>query len=170
MAVITGKDIYQFMDRFAPFDTQEDWDNAGFLVGRLEREVKKVMVAMDITEQVAQEAGAWGAELIISHHPVILHESLNKVTDETVTGRILLALTERGISAICAHTNLDAAEGGVNTLLAQALGLSGLELLQKAGTDRFGRPYGIGRVGTAGQSGLSAGEYAAFVKEKLGSA
>ena len=68
---------------------------------------------------------------------------------------------------MCAHTNLDAAQGGVNDCLARALELDGVELLCRDGTDGQGRPYGIGRVGTAPQAGCSAAEFAAFIKEKL---
>lgn len=162
------KDIYEFIDQIAPFDTQEGFDNAGFLVGRSGRDVKKILVALDITEEVAEEAGRQGADLIVAHHPVIF-TPVKSVTDETVTGRVLLKLLEHGVSAICAHTNLDAAQAGVNDCLARTLELSGIGQLCQAGVDAQGRPYGIGRVGTAHQSGLSAAEYAAFVKEKLGS-
>ena len=167
MAVV--KDIYEFIDQIAPFDTQEGFDNAGFLVGRGEREVKKVLVALDITQEVVAEAVRLGAELVAAHHPVIF-TPVKSVTDETVTGRALLALTESKIAAICAHTNLDAAHGGVNGCLARTLELSDIGQLCQAGVDEKGRPYGIGRTGTVHQPGLSAAEYAAFVKEKLNSA
>lgn len=162
------KEIYQFIDQAAPFITQEDFDNAGLLVGQREREVKKVLVSLDITLEVAEEARRLGAELIVSHHPVIF-QPVKSVTDETLTGQVLLALTENKIAAICAHTNLDAAHGGVNDCLARALELTEIGQLHQAGVDEKGRPYGIGRVGTVHQLGLSAGEYAAFIKEKLGS-
>ena len=107
------KDIFQFVDSIAPFETQEGFDNAGFLVGRGGREVRKVLVALDITLEVADEAVSQGAELILAHHPVIF-QPVQSVTDGTVTGRVLLELLEHGVAAICAHTNLDAAHGGVN--------------------------------------------------------
>lgn len=163
------KEIYAFLNEIAPFDTQEDFDNAGFLVGRGDREVKKVLVALDVTGWVAEEAVRLGAELIIAHHPVIFNP-VKSVTDETLVGQVLLALAENRIAAICAHTNLDAAHGGVNGCLAQALELSGIGQLRQAGVDGKGRPYGIGRTGTVHRPGLSAAQYAAFVKEKLGSA
>ena len=159
-------DVYRALDQWAPFDIQMDFDNAGFLVGRGEREVRRVLVSLDITEAVAAEAGRWGAELIVSHHPVIFHP-VKALTDQTSTGRTLLLLAEQGIGAVCAHTNLDAAQGGVNDCLARALELDGVELLCRDGTDGQGRPYGIGRVGTAPQAGCSAAEFAAFIKEKL---
>ncbi len=162
------QEVYEFINSIAPFDTQEGFDNAGFLVGRVQN-VSKILVALDITEEVVKEASLWGAQLIVSHHPVIFHP-VKSITEETVTGRILLGLAENWIAAICAHTNLDAAHGGVNGCLARALELSGIGQLCQAGVDEKGRPYGIGRVGTVHQPDLSAAEYAAFVKEKLGSA
>ena len=145
MAVV--RDIYESIDKIAPFDTQEGFDNAGFLVGHGDREVRRLLVALDITPEVAAEAVGRGAELIVSHHPVIFHP-VKSVTDATVTGRVLMALLEGGVAAICAHTNLDAAHGGVNGCLAQALELSDTGQLRQAGEDALGRPYGIGRVGT----------------------
>lgn len=162
----TVREIFQELDQWAPFETQMDFDNAGFLVGRGEREVRKILVSLDITQAVVDEAAKWGADLIVSHHPVIFHP-MKRLTDETPTGRTVLALAERGVAAICAHTNLDAAQGGVNVCLAQALGLTDLEQLHQDGVDRNGQPYGVGRVGLCHQEGLSAGAYAAFVKEKL---
>ena len=161
------KEIYQLIDNFAPFETQMDFDNAGFLVGRGDSAVSRVLVALDITQAVAEEAVRRGCQLIVSHHPVIFG-GIKSMTDETVTGRVLLTLAENGLSAICAHTNLDAAEGGVNDCLAQRLGLTDTVLLEQDGTDRRGRAYGIGRIGQAHRTGVSGAEYAAYVKEKLG--
>ena len=167
MAVV--KDFYQLIDQIAPFAAQEGFDNAGFLAGRGERTVEKVLVALDVTGAVVSEAADWGAQLIVAHHPVIF-QPVKSVTDETLVGRVLLALAENRIAAICAHTNLDAARDGVNDCLARALELTGIGQLHQEGEDAQGRPYGIGRTGTAHRPGLSAAEYAAFVKEKLGSA
>ena len=160
------RDIYNFMDKIAPFHIQEDFDNAGFLVGRGESAVGRVLVALDITLEVAEEARSWGAELIVAHHPVVFHP-VKSVTDGSLTGRVLLALIENKIAAICAHTNLDAIHGGVNGCLAKALELTEIGQLCQAGVDALDRPYGIGRVGAAHRPGLTAAEYAAFVKEKL---
>ena len=165
----TVREIYQYLDGLAPFSLQMDFDNAGFLVGRGDRQVKKLLVALDITQEVAEEAVELGAELIVSHHPVIFHPA-KSVTDGDPDGRILLTLIEGGVAAICAHTNLDAAAGGVNDCLARALELTQVEQLHQDGLLPDGSPYGIGRVGQARRPGLPAGEYAAFVKEKLGAA
>ena len=163
----TVREIYQYLDGLAPFSLQMDFDNAGFLVGRGDRQVKKLLVALDITQEVAEEAVELGAELIVSHHPVIFHPA-KSVTDGDPDGRILLTLIEGGVAAICAHTNLDAVTGGVNDALAQALGLTQIEQLHQDGVDPAGRPYGIGRVGAVAGAPKYAPEFAAFVKEALG--
>ena len=163
----TVREIYQYLDGLAPFALQMDFDNAGFLVGRGDRQVKKILVSLDITQEVAEEAGELGAELIVSHHPVIFHPA-KSVTDADPDGRVLLALIEKGIAAICAHTNLDAVSGGVNDILAQRLGLTQIEQLHQDGVDAAGRPYGIGRVGNTVGLPRYAPEFAAFVKETLG--
>lgn len=162
----TVMDIYRLLDGFAPFATQMSFDNAGFLVGRGERPVAKVLVSLDITEEVAQEAAGLGAELIVAHHPVIFHPA-RSITDGDPTGRTVLTLIENGVSAICAHTNLDTAVGGVNDALAERLGLTGLTVLEPSGVDGAGRPIGIGRVGELSGS-FRLTEYAQRVKEALG--
>lgn len=161
----TVEEVLAFLQEKAPFELQEGFDNAGFLVGREGARVSKILVSLDITEQVVEEAAELGAQLIVAHHPVIFGGA-NSVTDRTVTGRILLALAEQGIAAICAHTNLDAVEGGVNDALALRLGLTGLELLKQSGVDGQGRPYGIGRVGYVTEQPLY--DFAMGVKRLLG--
>jgi len=159
------KDIYAFLDKKAPFSYQMSFDNAGFLVGRGEAQVSRVMVALDITEEVVAEAQEAGCQLIVSHHPIIFHPA-KTVTDADPVGRILLALTENHIAAICAHTNLDAVAGGVNDALAQKLGLQNIALLHEDGQAEDGTPYGIGRVGEV-QGFSDAPSFAAFVRDTL---
>ena len=162
------KDIYNYIDSIAPFDTQMDFDNAGLLVGRGSASVDKILVALDVTHEVIREAAQLGAQLIVAHHPVIF-SPLKSVTDGDVIGEKVLLLAQQGIAAICAHTNLDAAQGGVNELLAETLGLTGLEQLHQDSVDGQGRPYGIGRVGVL-ERDLSAAEFAAYVKDRLNAA
>ena len=110
----TVGEVFRFLQEKAPFELQEGFDNAGFLVGREESSINRILVSLDITEQVVREAADQGAQLIVAHHPVIFG-GVKSVTDQTITGRILLSLAENGIAAICAHTNLDAVEGGLPT-------------------------------------------------------
>ena len=161
----TVKEIFSFLQGKAPFELQEHFDNAGFLVGREGAAVSKVIVSLDITGHVVQEAVEQGAELIVSHHPVIFGPA-RSVTDQTTTGKILLDMAENGIAAICAHTNLDAVEGGVNDVLALRLGLSDIVQLEQKGVDGQGRPYGIGRVGMVSEQSLD--DFSRMVKSSLG--
>lgn len=161
----TVGEVFAFLQEKAPFELQEDFDNAGFLVGRKEAAVSKILVALDITEDVVQEAAEQGAQLIVAHHPVIFGK-MAEMTDRTVTGRVLLALAENHIAAICAHTNLDAVEGGVNDALALCLGLTGIGQLRQVGVDGQGRPYGIGRLGLVPEQPLY--DFAMAVKRLLG--
>lgn len=159
------KEIYVYLDTMAPFGLQMSFDNSGFLVGHSDAPVTRIMVALDITREVIAEAAAAQCQLIVSHHPIIFHPA-RSITDRDPVGECLLLLTENHIAAICAHTNLDLVNGGVNDALAQALGLSQPELLHQDGVDPQGRTYGIGRIGTVSGFG-SAREFAAFVQTKL---
>ena len=162
----TVKAVYDYLDSLAPFYLQASFDNGGFLVGRGEQTVTKILIALDITEEVISEAAELGAELIVSHHPIIFHPAKD-ITDHSPTGRKLLDLIEHRIAAICVHTNLDAVAGGVNDILAQHLGLTEIELLHQDGVDPCGAPYGIGRVGIL-SGDMGAAQFADFVKKALG--
>lgn len=162
----TVLEVYNLLQKKAPFELQMDFDNSGFLVGRAERHINRILVALDITEPVIEEAINCGAQLIVAHHPVIWGGA-KSVTDQTPTGRKLLLMAEHGIAAICAHTNLDAVEDGVNDALAMKLGLADIGQLHQDGVDDQGRPYGIGRIGTVPEQSLY--DFALSVKELLGS-
>lgn len=162
----TIKNIYDFLDGKAPFYTQMDFDNAGFLLGREDTVVSRILVALDITEEVIREAIVKGVNLIVAHHPVIWG-SISSVTDGSSTGRKLLLMAENRIGAICAHTNLDAAEGGVNSRLAELLHLQQPVPLHTDGFDSKGQAYGIGRVGTLPDGPISLRKFTASVKRSL---
>lgn len=112
------KDFYGYLNSIAPFETQEDWDNSGMLVGDMEAEVKKVAVVLDITHEEIKKAKAIGADLIISHHPVIFNP-IKSVTK----GSVPYELVASSINALCCHTPLDIADGGTNDSLAKLLGI-----------------------------------------------
>lgn len=131
------KDILDFLCGIAPLELQCSFDNAGFQTGRGGREVKKVLLALDVTDWVIDEAREKGAELIISHHP-LLFTPLKQFTDESGDGEKLLRLAENGIAVISMHTNLDIAPGGVNDVLIAALGASSEGPLDEEGCGRIG--------------------------------
>lgn len=161
----TVSEIEQFLDKKAPFRLQMSFDNAGFLVGDGTKAVSRLLVALDITEEVIAEANEFGAELIVSHHPVIFFPA-KRVRAEEPLGRKLIGLIQNDIAAICCHTNLDAIAGGVNDILAERAGLTRIEQLHQDGIDSEGRPYGIGRVGELTQP-MPFTDYLAFLKRNL---
>lgn len=112
------KDFYGYLNSIAPFESQEDWDNSGMLVGDMDAEVKKVAVVLDITHEEIKKAKAIGANLIISHHPVIFNP-IKSVT----SGSVPYELVASSINALCCHTPLDIADGGTNDSLAKLLGI-----------------------------------------------
>ena len=121
--ITTVENIYSYIDSFAPFNTALDYDNVGMLVGDSKAVVKNVLVALDITADVVKEAEKQGADLIISHHPVIF-----KPVRSINSNSIPYMLAQRNLNAISAHTNLDLSPEGVNICLAKALGLENIYL------------------------------------------
>ena len=119
----TVREIEQALYELAPRELAFSWDNVGQLLGDPEQTVEKILVALDITEAVADEALEKGCQLIVAHHPVMNCKWLpvQTVRTDTPQGHLLLKLLLNGVSAICMHTNLDAADGGVNDCLAKAL-------------------------------------------------
>ncbi len=122
------KDIAEYFERLAPACYQEDYDNVGLLVGDGNSRAEKVLIALDITSGTVEEARAMGAQLILSHHPVIF-SPMKRVT----AGSVPYELIRAGISALCLHTNLDSALGGVSDVLAELLGLTDARPLEAAG-------------------------------------
>ncbi len=117
----TVADLEKLVGGIAPFDLAEEWDNVGLLFGRRSAAVTRVLVALDLTQAVIREAAALGAQAIVTHHP-IMFSARKRVTDDDREGALMLALAEQGIAHIAAHTNLDAAQGGVNDVLMQRMG------------------------------------------------
>ena len=152
----TVADILQFVETLAPRELKMDWDNVGLNCGRRTKEVTKILVALDPFEHVCWEASQWGADLLVTHHPLIFRP-IPMVTDDAAITRGLMELIRHDISHICAHTNLDCAEGGVNDALANALELKNVEKLGAYG--------GMMRCGQVPEQSLNA--FLGFVKEKL---
>lgn len=145
------KEIYDYINTLAPFDTAMDFDNCGLLVGDYNDEFTKVIVTLDVTDSVVEEAKQIGADLIISHHPIIFHP-VKRISSKST----LYKLINSGIGCIAAHTNLDKAKGGVNTCLAEAIGLTDI-------TDTDTECLFIGKLSKP----ISAKELALCVKKGL---
>ena len=156
----TVADILSFIEGIAPRYMMEGWDNCGLLCGRKDREVKKILVALDPFATVIDEAIALKADLIVTHHPLIFRDNLMAVNEDTEAGRCVLKLIENGIAAINAHTNLDMAPGGVNEVLAKTLGLMNIQIVDPVDN------YGLLRKGEVSEQPVE--NFLATVKEKLG--
>ena len=120
---MTVRDLLLQIDSIAPFNTQAEGDNSGFLVGSGSQKITAVLFALDLTEPVIDEAVRLGAQLIVTHHP-IMFSPIHTVTDDDYESRLIRRLTRENISLISAHTNLDQAPGGINDVLAVCCGLS----------------------------------------------
>lgn len=136
----TVREIEAALFELAPREGAMDWDNVGHLLGDPGQEVRRCMVALDITHAVAEEAIAAGCQLIVSHHPIMncKWSQVQTVRDDTFQGSLLTRLLRANVSAICMHTNLDVAEGGVNDVLARALGIREPERFTSEGVGRCG--------------------------------
>ncbi len=159
--------IMEELYALAPPEIKEPWDNVGLLVGDENQKIEKVYICLDITSENVNRAIDFGADLIVSHHPLIF-KPMYSVTEADVTGGIVRALIKNDISAICMHTNFDKADGGMNDLLAQKLGL---ESVRKYTPDECVDPMGnkldeIGRVGSL-ERPMSMRDFIEYVKKSL---
>lgn len=149
----TVDDIVGVVEQIAPLALAEQWDNCGLQVGSLSQQVKKVWVALDPLLPVVDAAADQGIDLIITHHP-LLFRSVKSIDLESAIGKVIAIAVEHRIALYAAHTNLDSAHHGINTRLADLMGLSGLEPLlpvdvdSRHAPDRVEAPQtGLGRIG-----------------------
>jgi len=123
------KQLLQELHQWAPFNYQESYDNSGLLVGSPDGEIKKILISLDITEEVIEEAIKGDFNLIISHHPIIF-QGLKSLKGSTPEERIVMAAIKNDISIIAMHTNLDNVSHGVNAKISQILGLQNTRILE----------------------------------------
>lgn len=153
MSVTVGQ-ILELLEKIAPLELAEEWDNVGLLVGRRDAEVSCVLCALDMTQRVLDEAVAVGAQMIVTHHPILFRARRNLCEDDP-EGRLLCNIVRSGIALAAMHTNFDSACPGVNDVLAETLGLDNVEVLDQ----------GM-RAGATEETTLS--EFAKFVGDRLG--
>ncbi len=127
----TLKEVVSYLNGKAPLALQESYDNAGLLTGDGNAKITTVLLTVDVTEAVVQEAVTLGAELIVAHHPIIF-KGLKKLTGDNYVERTVLAALRNNIALYAGHTNFDAVEGGVNTYIAQKLSLTNIHMLAPA--------------------------------------
>lgn len=156
------QDIAAAIEKTAPLNFQDDFDNSGLQAGFPSAEVGKVLVCLDVTEAVVQEAASLGCGLIVSHHPLLFH-ALKQVSDATYQQRCAVRAVRSGIAVYSAHTSLDNAPHGVNHKIAELLGLERLGWLSP-------RPDGESGSGLVGElrEELPYGEFLESVRAKFG--
>lgn len=142
------KEIIEVMETLAPTFLKEDFDNVGLMVGDREKEVKKVLVALDCTLKVVQEAKDNNVDLIITHHPLIFR-CPNNITTDTLQGKKIIELIKNDISLYSSHTNLDSAKKGLNDSIPGLLGYDTSEILE---TNKRDSEAGLGRLVTLEQA------------------
>lgn len=155
----TVKDIFEYINSIAPFEKQCEWDNSGLVVGDKNTEIKKIGVVLDITNDAVKYASENGIDLIISHHPVIFR-AIKTVSSDNPTYNLI----RNGISAICAHTSLDIAKGGVNDALANTLGFDNATPLSDCGETEMVRVADIKPVSGEQLAKLCAKKLSTTVK------
>lgn len=153
---VTVENIVNVLEELVPPALAEKWDNVGLMVGRKSSEVKCIMLALDITEEVVRQALKAGCQMIITHHPAIF-KGLKNITDNDWQQKLLLTLIENKIAVYSAHTNLDSVGNGVNNSLVNLLQLQDAEILDDESN--------IGRIGMTSKQELH--DFAEFVKKNL---
>ena len=162
------KDITNAIERIAPLQLQEDYDNAGFQVGDPETEVTRVLSCLDITEEVVDKAIKTGYQLIVAHHPLIFRP-IKKITPNDYISRTIMKAIKSNITLYAAHTNLDNAYGGVNYRIAEKLSLNDVEILSPLPSSRLynvenSEKCGSGVIGTL-ERPLTIEEFIGKVRE-----
>ena len=179
------KEIKSFLEGMAPLAVQESWDNSGLQIGCSDKDIHKVMVCLDLTEAVLDEAEAIGADLVISHHPLIF-KGLKSISGSTYQERCVRKAILSDIAVYSAHTSLDNILGGVNHKIASLLGLSSLRWLDSGesaegcdekcggateekcgGADAVARASGSGLIGELKEP-VAAAEFLSTVKTIFG--
>jgi dinuclear metal center YbgI/SA1388 family protein len=152
----TVNDLVELLEELMPSSLAEDWDNVGLMVGRKGKTVKRILLALDLSKEVVEQAIAQKIDMIITHHPAIF-KKLKRVVDNDWQQDLLLTLMENGIAVYSAHTNLDCVSTGVNDVLAKLLKLEDADILDDSN--------GLGRIGCVEKMTLA--DYAQFVKTVL---
>jgi dinuclear metal center YbgI/SA1388 family protein len=154
------RDVIKVIEDFAPLGLQEKWDNSGLCIGSPEAEVSSVLLGLDCTEALVDEAIACGADMIITHHPLIF-SGLKKISPEDQVGAAVIKAISNGISVYAAHTSADKVIAGVSGAMAARLGLVEVEIL-----DEDGEGTGLGVVGNLPEP-VSAEKAVALVKDRF---
>ena len=150
------KEIAEIIEKEFPLSSAFDWDNCGLLLGDREAEINRILITLDVNNAVLQEAINAGADMILSHHP-ILFDGTKKITAKTPEGRLIMGLLENKIAVYAAHTNCDVGTNGINARLSSIFGLCCAEPLEDSG---------LGRIGDLKEP-MSFADFADFTKKTL---
>ena len=154
------KDIIRVIENFAPLSIQEKWDNSGLCIGSPEDSVNGVLLGLDCTPELVDEAVACGADMIVTHHPLIF-SGLKRISGEDPVSSAVMKAVKAGIAIYAAHTNADKVLAGVSGAMAARLGLKNVSIL-----DEDGEGTGLGVVGDLPEP-LTAMQAVALVKERF---
>lgn len=139
------RDIANFMEQLAPLELKESYDNVGLMVGNPEEEVKGILIALDCTLEVIEEAKEKDLNLILTHHP-LLFKKPSVITTENLQGKKIIELIKNNINLYSSHTNLDSVGGGMNDTIVKLLGFESCKVLEKSKLPIFEGSSGIGRI------------------------
>ena len=157
--------VMDALERIAPKRLAEEWDNPGLLVGALNQDIRKIMVCLDVSDHVVEQAIQAQADMIVDHHPLIFR-GLKKIRTDLPLGHRLQQLLKHDIAVAAVHTNLDIAVGGVNDVLAKAIGLSKLSTFVIASQSADGTVESMGRMGRL-PAPMAVHDFAQQVREAL---
>lgn len=156
------KEFVKIMEEIAPLNYKESYDNVGLMVGDASGEVKRILVALDCTKDVIKEAEAIGAEIILSHHPLLFRKP-SSITEDTLQGEKIRALIKKDIALYSSHTNWDSVEGGINEEFAKILGFKESTIIERS---PLSPKAGIGRV-IEFEDKISISDFIGVLKEKF---
>lgn len=159
----TVRDVAQAIETFAPLELQESYDNSGLVVGSPEMPVSGVLLAVDVTEEVIEEAKSVGANLIVTHHPIIFH-ALKRLNSQNYVARCVEEAIRSCIALYACHTNLDSAPHGMSWNLGDILSLKDMQVLEPHSAKELGAGFGV--VGNLDDE-QSLDDFMAFVADRL---
>ncbi|MDP3453612.1 MAG: Nif3-like dinuclear metal center hexameric protein [Bacteroidales bacterium] len=158
---MTARDIISILEEFAPAGIQEEWDNSGLMVGDISREIDSVLLALDCTPEVIEEAGERGVKMIVTHHPLIF-KGVKSIGADNILGRAIMSAIKKDIIIYSMHTNIDKVPGGVSSLMAGRLGLINVQILESEDNGATG----LGVIGDLEEE-MSVRDFIKVVKESF---
>ena len=158
-----AKEIIKLMNQWASPELIDSWDNTGFQIGNDEKEIRKILIALDLDSKVLEKAICENYQMIITHHPLIF-KPVKSITTLEPKGNLIYNIIKNEIVIYNAHTNLDQAKGGVNDELARLLGLKNTKTLYQTSINET-EIFGYGKIGEIEEINLM--DYVKFIKEKL---